>query len=290
MLAGIDVSLMRGLADIGPVVQQLIDVALVERSPCLAGGALRPEADHRLNARSCLGEDFEHAAHPRCLLLIHHQLPCHDVVAERHLAPHPHAASARGGEFVADPLANDLSLELREAEQDVQRQPSHAGGRVEALGDGHESDAVRIHHLHQLGEIHQRAAEPIDLVDHDDINQVGLDVAQQALQRRPLQRAAGEPAIVVAVAHQHPPFGTLAGDVRFAGVALRVEGVEFLLQPLVRGLSRVHGAAELLRGGRHGWLDVGAAGHASPRARNPKNVQPFQRVPVMCRAMAESDW
>jgi hypothetical protein len=115
VLAGIDLPLVRGLADIGPVVQQLVDVALVQRPARLAGGALRPEAGHRLDARSRLGEDLEHAAHPRGLILVHHQLPGHDVVAERHLAPHPHAAGAGGGEFVADSLANDLALELGES-------------------------------------------------------------------------------------------------------------------------------------------------------------------------------
>lgn len=83
---------------------------------------------------------------------------------------------------------------------------------LKPLGDGHERHTVRIHHLHQLREIHQRAGEPVNLVDHDDVDQVGLDVAQQALQRRPLQRAAGEPAIVVAVAHQQPPLDPPAED------------------------------------------------------------------------------
>ena len=46
--------------------------------------------------------------------------------------------------------------------------------------------------------------KPVDLVDHDDVDQPGLDVGQQALQRRPLQGAAGEAAVVVAVAAPAP--------------------------------------------------------------------------------------
>ena len=67
--------------------------------------------------------------------LVHDQLAVLDVVAERDEAAHPHALLARGGELVADALADDLALELREGEQDVERQPSHRGRRVERLRD-----------------------------------------------------------------------------------------------------------------------------------------------------------
>ena len=67
-----------------------------------------------------------------------------------------------------------------------------------------EGDAVAVEHLDQLGEVHQRAAEPVDLVDDDDVDPAGLDVGEQPLQRRALQRAAGEAAVVVAVGDQHP--------------------------------------------------------------------------------------
>ena len=70
-----------------------------------------------------------------------------------------------------------------------------------------------LERLDQLGEVHQRAAEPVDLVDDDDVDQPGLDVAQQPLQGRPLQRAARDPAIVVAVGQGHPALGPLARDV-----------------------------------------------------------------------------
>jgi len=56
MLAGIDVSLVRGLADVGSVVQQLVDIALVERPAHLAGEALLSEAGHRLLTRARLGK------------------------------------------------------------------------------------------------------------------------------------------------------------------------------------------------------------------------------------------
>ena len=63
------------------------------------------------------------------------------------------AAPARGCHLVADAFAGDLAFELRERQQDVQRQSAHAGGRVELLGDGHEGHATRIEQVDHLGEI-----------------------------------------------------------------------------------------------------------------------------------------
>ena len=133
----------------------------------------------------------------------------------------------------------------------------------------------------------KRPAQAIDLVDDDHVDQARLNVGHQPAQGGAFQGGAGKPAVVVVVWDQHPSLGTLAGDVRHAGVALGIEGVELALQPLFGALARIDGAAELLdRGGRHHEL---APAHAPPRARKPKKVQPFHRVPVMARAMADSD-
>ena len=134
-----------------------------------------------------------------------------------------------------------------------------------------------LERLDQLGEVHQRAAEPVDLVDHDDVDQPGLDVAQQALQRRPLQRAARDPAIVVLVRQRNPALGALARDVGEPRLALGVERVELLLETLLGGLAGIDRAAELA--GRQG-------GQALP-LRRPKNSGPFHLVPVIARATAD---
>ncbi len=55
----------------------------------------------------------------------------------------------------------------------------------------------RIEDLDQLGEVEQRAGQPVDLVDHDDVDLAGCDVGEQPLQGRALQRAAREAAIVI---------------------------------------------------------------------------------------------
>ena len=61
---------------------------------------------------------------------------------------------------------------------------------------------VRVEQLDQLGEVGKRAGQPVDLVDDDHVDPSGLDIVQQLLQRRPLHRAAGKAAVVVAVADQ----------------------------------------------------------------------------------------
>ena len=128
--------------------------------------------------------------------------------------------------------------------------------------------------------------EAVDLVDDHHVDQPVLDVLQQPLQAGPFQRAAGDAAVVILIADQHPALGPLAGDVGLAGLALGVEAVELLLQPFLGGFAGVDGAAQLaddlrffrrLRHVRPLWF------------LSPKKTQPFQRVPVMARAMADSD-
>ena len=112
---------------------------------------------------------------------------------------------------------------------------------------------MRVEHVDDLGEVGQRAGQPVDLVDDHDLHFAGLDVGEQPLERRPLHRAAGEAAVVVEVAHGDPAGVLLARDVGLAGLALRIERVELLLEPLLGGFAGVDGA--------------GNAGHPS-RLRN----------------------
>ena len=153
-----------------------------------------------------------------------------------------------------------------------------------------------VEHLDEPGEIHQRAAEAIDLVDHDGVDPAGFDVGQQASQGRALQRAAGNTTVVVTVGDKQPAFRALAEDVGLAGLALSVEAVEGLLQALLAALPGVDGAAELAGRWRGQGSFLASLGTAPAHAASlcwflrPKKVQPFQRVPVIARATAESDW
>src|SRR5271167_2794925 len=76
-----------------------------------------------------------------------------DVVAKRWHTAHPHALALGGGDLVSDPLARYLALELREGQQDVEREPAHRGRRVELLGDCNKRNALRVEQLDHLGEV-----------------------------------------------------------------------------------------------------------------------------------------
>ena len=56
--------------------------------------------------------------------------------------------------LVAGALGDDLPLELREGEQDVQGQLAHGAGGVQLLGHRHEAHAVAIEDLHHPSEVH----------------------------------------------------------------------------------------------------------------------------------------
>ena len=71
----------------------------------------------------------------------------------------------------------------------------------------------------------------------------GADIAEQALQAGALQGSARESAVVVAGGQRRPTLVALAADVGVAGLALRMEGVELLLEPLLEGLPGVDRAA-----------------------------------------------
>ena len=61
-----------------------------------------------------------------------------------------------------------------------------------------------IEDLDDLGEIGERAGQPVDLVDDDDIDLAGADIGEQQLQGRSLHIAAGTPAIVVGLRQTRP--------------------------------------------------------------------------------------
>src|SRR5262249_37397408 len=110
------------------------------------------------------------------------------------------------------------------------------------------------------------------------------DVGQQLLQRGPVHVAARVAAVVVAVGQAAPAFLRLALDIRLGGLALRVQGVEFLVEPLLRRLPGVDGAAdaavELAWFGVHGLPPFGA---------RPKKRKPLVCVPVIALATAVSE-
>ena len=102
-----------------------------------------------------------------------------EFVAKRHHATDPEPFALGGGDLVADALGRDLALELGEGQQHVERQTPHRGGGVELLGDRDEGHTMGIEQLHQLGEVGQRAGEPVDLVDDDESTRRALTSASR---------------------------------------------------------------------------------------------------------------
>src|SRR5689334_10101105 len=70
---------------------------------------------------------------------------------------HPHAARLGLCDLVADALGGDLALKLREGQQHVQGEPTHAVGSAERLRDGDKAGTRLVEGFDQLGEVQERA-------------------------------------------------------------------------------------------------------------------------------------
>ena len=116
-----------GLTPIHPVVEQPVKVALVDKRALLVAEPIAAEFPRQHRSGAELNEPLENPAHRRGLGFVDDQLAVDRVVviAEGHIAVHPHALLLRDGDLVADAFADHLALEPGEGEQDVQRQPSH---------------------------------------------------------------------------------------------------------------------------------------------------------------------
>jgi hypothetical protein len=180
---------------------------------------------------------------------------------------------------------------------------------------------MRVEQFDQLGEVGERAGQPVDLVDNDHVDPVSANIVQQPLEGWPVHRAAGVAAVVVVGPDQLPTFMSLALDVGFRGLPLIVERVELLLQAMLRRDAGIDGAAQrrfaslrshgdaACRPGRRGkaappsLIGVEAAsdkaasqspdlrGTIADRSdlavRKPKKRWPFQLVPVIALATCD---
>src|SRR5262249_46325800 len=135
----------------------------------------------------------------------------------------------------------------------------------------------------------QRTRQPIDLVADDAVNLALLDVEHQALQRGPVRVGAREAAVVVAFGQAGPALAGLGADEGLARLALGVQRVEFLGEPLLGALAGVDGAAH--RGERYARRGLGRLflHCCSPLRLSLKKRNPLQCEPVMALATAESE-
>jgi hypothetical protein len=207
-------------------------------------------------------------------------------------------------------------------EKDVQGQSSHAGRGVERLGDRDERHSMGVEELDQLGEVGERAGQPVDLVDNDHVDPVSANVIKELLERWPVHRAARVATVVVAGPDQLPALMSLALDVGFRRLPLIVERVELLLQAMLSRDAGVDGAAQYrfaslrfhgeaaCRLGRRAkaappsliGLEAAASDKAASQSpdlrgtipdrsdlavRKPKKRWPFQLVPVIALATCD---
>src|SRR5205085_177779 len=75
-----------------------------------------------------------------------------------------------------------------------------------------------------------RTGQPVDLVHQHNVDSARPDIRQELLQSGPLERGAGECAVVVAAGDQPPAFVRLALYICLAGLALGIERVEGKLE------------------------------------------------------------
>src|SRR5215471_17103233 len=247
--AGMGSSVVNDFAEISAVLQDQVERTARER---LAADAATRSARPRLAVdaagielllqqadRAEFGIAAEDEANEFRFIVDDDELAVLYSIPERRDAAHPHPLLLRGGDLVADALADDLALELRKRQQDVQGQATHRGCRVELLRHRHEGGAPRIEDFDDLGEIGERAGQPVDLIDDHGIDPPRSDVGEEPLQGRSIHRRAREPAIVIASGQAHPALVPLAVDERLAGLALRLQRIEFLLEPLFGGFAGV---------------------------------------------------
>src|SRR5207248_8820623 len=108
---------------------------------------------------------------------------------------------------------------------------------IELLRHRNEGGAPLIEDLDNLGKIGERAGQPVDLVDDDRVDPTRGYVGEQPLESRPIDRRAGKPAVVISRAQAYPALVPLAVDEGLAGLALRLQRIEFLVEPLLGGLA-----------------------------------------------------
>src|ERR1700693_5471158 len=103
-----------------------------------------------------------------------------------------------------------------------------------------------VKQLYQLGEIGERAGQPVDLVDHDDVDLAATDMVQQLLEGWAVQGGAEQPAIIIPRPDQPPALVGLALDVGLAGLALGIQRVELEVEIMLGGFAGVDRTASLL--------------------------------------------
>ena len=123
------------------------------------------------------------------------------------------------------------------------RSPSEERGSPLSRTTRTKTAAGRLKPFDELCKVGEGTGQPVDLVDHDLVDETCVDVGEQALQARALQGSSRDSSVFVDGWQRHPALRFLARDIRGAGFSLRIEGVELLFETLFCTLSRIDGTA-----------------------------------------------
>jgi len=90
-----------------------------------------------------------------------------------------------------------------------------------------------VEQLDELGEVGERAGQAVDLVDNHDIDLALADIRKKLLKGGAIYRPAGDPSIIIVGFDELPAFVGLALDVGLRRLALGIERVEVLFEPML---------------------------------------------------------
>jgi len=185
--AGVNLSPVEDLAGVKPVLDRELDIRVLEldraRGLSFAEVGFRSEApliEDLGHHQKRLLPDIEVKNQPdklRFLRVDHDPVVSFiQVIAQGRSSADPLALLLGSADLIPRSFADDLPLELREGQKDVQGQPPHGGVGIEMLSHRYERDFVIFEELQQLDEIQQRPGEPVHLIDHHAVDLARLDV------------------------------------------------------------------------------------------------------------------
>jgi len=177
---------MRNFSEIDPIAEDLVQSAprvyCSSRLPVCAANSNLASDSSLVEVRLQLSDtakfkiQLEDLANLLGLSFIDEQPALFQVITEWNLATHPHAFSFRSGDLVPNALTGDFPFKLGEGKQDIQRQPTHRGSRIELLGDGDKADTACIECLDDLGKVGQAAGEAVYLIYDNCVDPFGVDI------------------------------------------------------------------------------------------------------------------
>src|SRR5947209_19962396 len=143
LLTGVEFTLVSYVAGVNWVREQCVEMTAREGFAAALGAIRRcaafrpkPETVGLLLDPAHAAEltiEGEDAAHRLGFGRVDDERALARVVAQRHIAAHPHALFLRGGDLIADAFPRDLALELGKGQENVERQAPHRARRVELL-------------------------------------------------------------------------------------------------------------------------------------------------------------